>query len=154
MSCLAGFSDSRGSTTEIAKALSGGLLRHFDLLIVWHDEVCNLVVCAACHEVADDLAITAPFQPMTDIKLLPFETSNPRELRALHALLNGPLTRAALDAAAGASNGPELVAALRRKGLDVPCTRVDAIDRDGRPCRPGVYRLTAADRARVASITA
>jgi hypothetical protein len=42
-----------------------------------------------------------------------------------------------------------LVAELRAKGLELPCHRIDFIDRDGRQCRPGVYSLTKADERKV-----
>ena len=73
-------------------------------------------------------------------------TDNPRHLRAIAALLRRPIPREQLDSIAGASNSPELVAELRRRGLDVPCERIQFIDRDGHACRPGVYSLTTADR--------
>ena len=76
-------------------------------------------------------------------------TDNPRHLRALAVLLRRPLPRESLDAVAGASNSPELVAELRRRGLDVPCERIRFIDQDGRACRPGVYCLSEADRRKV-----
>lgn len=76
-------------------------------------------------------------------------TDNPRHLRAIAAMLRRPLPREALDSTAGASNGPELVAELRRRGLEIPCARVSFIDRDGQKCRPGVYSLTASDRRKV-----
>ena len=73
-------------------------------------------------------------------------TTNPRELRAIAAMLRRPLPRQELDSVAGCSNGPELVAELRRRGLSVPCERISFIDRDGFKCRPGVYSFTASDR--------
>lgn len=73
-------------------------------------------------------------------------TGNPRHLRVLALLLARPARREEVDGVAGASNGPDLISNLRALGLDVPCSRVPATDRDGRPCRPGVYRLTARDR--------
>jgi hypothetical protein len=73
-------------------------------------------------------------------------TDNPRHQRALAVLLRRPVPREQLDSVAGASNSPELVAELRRRGLDVPCARIKFIDRDGKICRPGVYSLTTADR--------
>lgn len=76
-------------------------------------------------------------------------TDNPRYLRAIDALLRRSMPREHLDTAAGCSNGPELVAELRRRGLDVPCTRVEAIDRDGRPIKRGVYHLTTTDRRKL-----
>ena len=76
-------------------------------------------------------------------------TDNPRQLRALAVLLRRPLSREALDHIAGCSNGPELVAELRRRGLEVPCERIRFIDRDGFACRPGVYSLTIADRRKI-----
>jgi hypothetical protein len=76
-------------------------------------------------------------------------TDNPRHLRVIIRLLKGPLSREALDRAAGCSNGPELVAELKRRGLEVPCKRIKFIDRDGKPCRPGVYSLSAEDKRKL-----
>ena len=76
-------------------------------------------------------------------------TDNPRHLRAIAALLRRPMPRESLDKEAGCSNGPELVAELRRRGLEVPCKRINFVDRDGFICRPGVYFLTLADRRKV-----
>ena len=77
-------------------------------------------------------------------------TTNKRHLRALSFVLVRPLFREELDKIAGCSNGPELVAELRRCGLEVPCHRVTRLDKDGKPCRPGVYSLTDDDRLRIA----
>ena len=76
-------------------------------------------------------------------------TDNPRHLRAIAALLRRPMPRDSLDKEAGCANGPELVAELRRRGLDVPCKRIDFEDRDGNLCRPGVYAFTSSDRSKV-----
>lgn len=76
-------------------------------------------------------------------------TDNPRHLRAISALMRRPLRREDVDSIAGCSNGPELIAELRRRGLDLPCVRIRFIDRDGYPCRPGVYSTTIADRRKV-----
>ena len=73
-------------------------------------------------------------------------TDNPRHFRALQALLSRPIPREALDKIVGCSNGPELVAELRRRGLEIPCERIRFIDRDGKVCRPGVYSLLSTDR--------
>jgi hypothetical protein len=76
-------------------------------------------------------------------------TDNPRHLRVIAALLNRPIPRKQLDSIAGCSNGPELVAELRRRGLGkdhLPCERIEFIDRDGYPCRPGVYSLSKQGR--------
>lgn len=78
-----------------------------------------------------------------------FSTNNPRHCRALALLLQRPAKREEIDNRAGCSNAPDLVAELRRRGLTLPCQRVPALDRDGRPCRPGVYHLTGSDRAKV-----
>lgn len=74
-------------------------------------------------------------------------TLNPRHLRALIELMRGvDVRRERLDAIAGCSNGPELVAELRRRGLHIPCDRsLASVDRDGKSCRPGLYWLTAKD---------
>ena len=73
-------------------------------------------------------------------------TDNPRHLRFIAAVLVRPRRREDVDSIAGCSNGPELVAELRRRGLEVPCERIRFIDRDGYPCRPGVYSFTESDR--------
>ena len=73
-------------------------------------------------------------------------TDNPRHIRALTTLLRRPLPREHLDHIAGCSNGPALVAALRSRGLELPCERISFIDRDGKQCRPGVYSVTLTDR--------
>ena len=76
-------------------------------------------------------------------------TDNPRHLRVLYALLRHPCRREDIDGIAGCSNGPELIAELRRRGLGdqhLPCERIRFIDRDGFPCRPGVYSLTEQGR--------
>lgn len=76
-------------------------------------------------------------------------TDNPRHLRALHELLRGPVPRKTLDRRVGCANGPALIDDLRARGLEIPCPRVKAIDRDGKTCWPGVYHLTARDRRMV-----
>lgn len=73
-------------------------------------------------------------------------TDNPRHLRVIPALMTRPRRREDIDDIAGCSNGPDLIAALRGMGLDVPCERIRFIDRDGCTCRPGVYSFTTKDR--------
>ncbi|NDP40151.1 MAG: hypothetical protein GZ093_15615 [Rhodoferax sp.] len=77
-------------------------------------------------------------------------TENPRHLRTITALLARPRRREDVDSTAGCSNGPELIAELRRRGLEVPCMRVHFRDRDGKACCPGVYSFTARDRRLIA----
>jgi hypothetical protein len=76
-------------------------------------------------------------------------TTNPRHLRTIQALMTRPITREQLDQLAGCSNGPELVAELRRRGLELLCTRTKKKDCDLFDCWPGVYHLTKQDRRRV-----
>ncbi len=76
-------------------------------------------------------------------------TSNPRQLRAIQAMLRRPISRQELDSVAGCANGPDLIAALRDMGLTINCDRIKFIDRDGFTCRPGVYSFTACDRRKV-----
>ena len=78
-----------------------------------------------------------------------YGTDNPRHLRAIHALLTRPQRRTHLDDIAGCTNTPELIAELRRRGLDVPCARVSDLDRDGKPIRRGVYHLLNSDRRKL-----
>ena len=60
------------------------------------------------------------------------------------------MPREQLDREAGASNGPDLVADLRARGLELPCSRAPCLDRDGREVKRGIYHLTQRDRIRVA----
>ncbi|MBI3284499.1 MAG: hypothetical protein HYZ65_06565 [Burkholderiales bacterium] len=76
-------------------------------------------------------------------------TDNPRHLRVIHALLIRTRKREEIDRIAGASNGPELIAELRRRGLHIPCVNTPAIDRDGRPIKYGAYSLTEDDRRKI-----
>lgn len=76
-------------------------------------------------------------------------TINPRHIRVLLQLRIRSMRREDVDKVACCSNGPDLIAQLRRLALEIPCTRVPAFDRDGRPCFPGVYHLTLADRRKL-----
>lgn len=76
-------------------------------------------------------------------------SDNPRHQRAIQALLTRSRPRKQLDREAGCSNGPDLVAELRRRGLEIPCVRVPVIDRDGETVNRGVYHLTEGDRRKI-----
>ena len=78
-------------------------------------------------------------------------TDNPRHLRVIQALTVRPMPREHLDIVAGCSNGPELVAELRRRGLQIPCSRTKKKDRDLFDCFPGVYSFTQSDRRKVSA---
>ena len=78
-----------------------------------------------------------------------FGTSNPRELRALQALMVRPQPREAIDARAGCSNAPDLVKRLRDSGLSIPCERTPCIDRDGFEVMRGIYYMTDTDRRKL-----
>lgn len=73
-------------------------------------------------------------------------TDNPRHLRVITALLVRSRPREEIDRIAGASNGPELVAELRRRGLELPCSKAPCIDRDGFEVKRGIYHLTDQDK--------
>ena len=72
---------------------------------------------------------------------------NPRQARTIRALMNSAQMRQNIDQIAGCSNSPGLISQLRRKGLEIPCERIERFDRDGNACRPGLYRLTPEDKA-------
>lgn len=76
-------------------------------------------------------------------------TNNPRHLRVIQAVLTRPMPREHVDSVAGCSNGPELIAELRRRGLELPCSRTRKKDRDLFDCWPGVYHCTPADRRKL-----
>jgi len=88
-------------------------------------------------------------RPLDDLSGKFTGTDNPRELRALEVLMRGPVSREDLDKRAGCTNSPELIRRLRARGLELPCERIDFIDRDGNTCHPGVYRLTDSDRLKL-----
>ena len=103
-------------------------------------------------ELFDDIAIDSRDNHYTENPAKEFSgTDNPRHLRVIPALMVRGRKREEIDGIAGASNGPELIAELRRRGLDAPCRRVPARDRDGFPIRVGVYYFTYADRRKVRS---
>lgn len=81
-----------------------------------------------------------------------FHTDNPREIRIICALACAPCTREELDRIAGASNVPDAIAALRRKGLEIPACREPVMDRDQELVYRGRYRFTDADLQRTRSI--
>lgn len=78
-------------------------------------------------------------------------TNNPRHLRVIASMLRRPRMREEIDRIAGASNGPEVIAELRRRGLECPCKRVPAYDRDGYLVQPGIYYLTEGDRRKIST---
>ncbi|WP_229205809.1 hypothetical protein [Duganella sp. Leaf126] len=78
-------------------------------------------------------------------------TDNPRHLRVIHALMTRPRKREEIDSVAGASNGPELIAELRRRGLRANCEKIPGIDRDGYPIKFGIYEFDHADRRAVSA---
>jgi hypothetical protein len=68
-----------------------------------------------------------------------------RQMRVAQALMQAGerwTWREEIDRIAGASNGPAVIQALRRKGIDIWMQQVESTDRDGKPCKPGQYRLT------------
>src|SRR5471032_3670365 len=78
-------------------------------------------------------------------------TDNPRHLRVIHALMIRPRRREEIDHIAGASNGPELMAELRRRGLRAECKRTPGVDRDGYAITFGVYEFDDDDRRAIAA---
>ena len=82
----------------------------------------------------------------------PFQTDNPREIRIIQALAACPRTREELDRIAGASNVPDAIAAMRRRGLDIPSRREPVLDCDGEIVQRGRYRFSDADKRRTRSI--
>lgn len=68
-----------------------------------------------------------------------------RQSRVLLALMTRLdwIWREEIDRIAGASNGPEIIRQLRHHhGIEIDMRKVPAIDRDGRPCEPGQYKIT------------
>jgi hypothetical protein len=76
-------------------------------------------------------------------------TNNPRHLRVIQAAWVRPISREEVDRVAGCANGPDLIAELRRCGLEFPCERSKMIDRDLFACYPGAYHFTQQDRRKI-----
>ena len=76
--------------------------------------------------------------PATTAKRL----ESPRQLRALIAIQQGPETVRSLMDRAGGNGIPQLVDALRRKGLKIDTTWHHGLDRDDRAIRYCTYRLS------------
>lgn len=68
---------------------------------------------------------------------------SPREARALYALRKRPHMREEIDHVTGASNGPDAIYRLRKKGYDIDTTMLDLVDKFGDPTRAGRYTLIA-----------
>ncbi len=82
----------------------------------------------------------------------PFQTDNPREIRIIRALAVCPRTREELDRIAGASNVPDAIAAMRRRGLVIPSCREPVRDCDGEIVQRGRYHFSDEDKRRTRSI--
>lgn len=71
---------------------------------------------------------------------------SPRRIRVLEALLARQscwIFREEIDRIAGSSNGPDVIAQLRhRHGVEIDMQMVPRVDRDGRACEVGQYKLT------------
>lgn len=77
---------------------------------------------------------------------------SPRQSRVINALRPGQwVKRETMDRIAGSSNAPDVIHRLRHKLGDdaIEMRLVDGIDRDGKPCKTGCYRLTAAGLERL-----
>ncbi|WP_315122499.1 hypothetical protein [Comamonas antarctica] len=96
--------------------------------------------------------------PSNGVNATTAQVMTPRQERVLQALAGTTswIAREAIDRIAGASNGPDVIARLRHKlGIDaIEMERVEVIDRDGRPAKPGHYRLTDTGRRRLAEMGA
>lgn len=71
-----------------------------------------------------------------------------RQRCALRLLLDAraQVTVKALIAETHVNNAPELIASLRRKGLEIPCEKREFTAADGKPRNFGLYELTKSDR--------
>ncbi len=67
--------------------------------------------------------------------------NSPRQFRALSALMKEPRTVRQLWDVAGGTGIPQLIDALRNKGLRIDTIRRAGTDRDSRRCTYGVYTL-------------
>ncbi len=99
--------------------------------------------------------IVSPHQDGDKLALVKACRFSPKQARVIDALRPGGwVSRERIDREAGSSYGPDVIAKLRGKlGYEaIDCERQPAIDRDGKPCLPGAYRLTDAGRERLRQI--
>ncbi|WP_444925869.1 hypothetical protein ACJJI4_16945 [Microbulbifer sp. TRSA002] len=75
-----------------------------------------------------------------------------RQRRALKTLVKRSCCREELDKVTGASNSPEIVSQLRKRGIAVKCRMEGHIDRDGIAGSHGVYWLPDSERQLVESL--
>lgn len=78
----------------------------------------------------------------------------PRHKRALALLKKQAVSREVLDREVGCSNGPALIAELRKMGFSFPCKMMPGLDRDGKKVRYGVYSAESSDRLKIAALGA
>lgn len=88
---------------------------------------------------------------------------HPRLERILKALLGAPeVFRTVMDDIAGASNAPHYIGVLRKQygfgdhglGKLLETDRKRRTDRDGKPCKPGIYFLTQEGKERAQAFLA
>ena len=100
---------------------------------------------------ANELKLEAKYSEIFSAREAQFAGSkNPRQIRALSALLLGQCSREQLDHVVGCTNSPDLVIRFRKRGLDddLLCKFVNTKDRYGRPVEYEIYCLT--ERGRLA----
>lgn len=71
---------------------------------------------------------------------------HPAFRRLLAALFERDRARRETDDITGNVNSPDVVYQLRACGWELPCERIQVLDRDHRPVQAGRYSMTAADR--------
>jgi hypothetical protein len=81
-----------------------------------------------------------------------FYTDNPQEIRIIRALACGRCTYEQLYNSIDASRVRDAIAALRRKGLDIPAYREPVVDGDQEVVYRGRYCFTDADLQRTRAI--
>lgn len=97
-----------------------------------------------------------PIAPKTTLTVASKKKPSLRLRRAINAIASryphGGVTREALDRICGSSNSPDLILQLRNDyiGHDgVICKKIDGIDRDGQPCKVGLYSFSDAGYQRI-----
>jgi|GEM_PF-1614266 hypothetical protein len=96
----------------------------------------------------------AKHQDSTNITRHQAKKLQPRDIRLLAALERHPVTRHAATVITGAPNSPEYIRRLRALGLQIVCERTEMVDRDGKRCRPGRYRLLACSKRQARDLLA
>lgn len=72
-----------------------------------------------------------------------------RDQRGLNTVDQGNVSVMDIALGGGISNPGAWLFDMRARGLEIPCTMITVLNRDGKKCRAGRFSLTDADRKKI-----